>query len=310
MPPPTSTTPLLSSSSSTPPSHLAIPQPHPLPLQIPLPPPLPNRSFIYPLYGIPYVLTHPSLHPILLTRIPPLLLVSITTITLLFIFLYIPHVATLALFGQPYPLHYASLMILSESAGIVSILAEAFLTEPQIIDVFDMTMLERTKKEGLRVGEDMIGRVRVLERKAGGADGEWVLGKYRVYPYLKFRESFKCSVLFLVELPLNLIPGFGTPLFFLLQAYHLGPLHHYHYFQLLGWDDITRKEYIHQNRWKYIAFGLVHVLLQLIPVLNIFFLFSTGAGAALWASKAEERRYEESRERERGRVGERGLNGP
>ncbi|TFK73818.1 hypothetical protein BDN72DRAFT_761017 [Pluteus cervinus] len=274
----TSTTPLLS-------THPGLP-----------PPPLPNRSFIYPIYGIPYVLSHPSLYPILLSRVAPLLVVSITTITLLFVFLYLPHVAILALFGQMFPMYYAGIMILQESAGVVSILAEAFFTEQQIIDVFDMTLLERTGKEGLRVGEEMVGRVRVLERREvreNGARGEWVLGKYRVYPYLKFKESFKCSVLFLVELPLNLIPVIGTPLFFLLQAYHLGPLHHYHYFQLMGWDDATRKEYIRQNRWKYIAFGLVHVLLQLIPVFNIYFLFSTGAGAALWASKAEGKRFEE-----------------
>ena len=144
------------------------------------------------------------------------MVVSISTITLLFIFLYLPHVAVLALCGQPYPMYYAFIMILSESAGIVSILAEAFFTEPQIIDTFDMTFLERTADAGLKCGEEMIGRARVLEKNA--ANGEWILGKYRVYPYLKFKESFKCSVLFLVELPLNLIPGFGTPLFFLLQG--------------------------------------------------------------------------------------------
>lgn len=187
-------------------------------------------------------------------------------------------------------------MILSESAGVVSILAESFLSEPKIIDVFDTVMLERTTGVGLRSGVEMVAKARVLERDVG--TGEWRLGEHRKYPFLKFKESMQSTLLFLVELPLNLIPVFGTFLFIYLQGYHLGPLHHYHYFQLLGFSDDVRKEYIRQNRWKYTLFGITHLLLQHIPILNIFFLFSTGTGAALWASKAEIRRYEEAQEQQ------------
>jgi len=179
-------------------------------------------------------------------------------------------------------------MILTESAAVVSILAESFLTEAQIIDVFDTVLLERTA--GIQHVQDLVARARVLDRDA--ITGEWKLGEHRSYPFLKFKASFKSSILFILELPLNLIPVIGTPLFVCLQGYHLGPLHHYHYFQLLRYDDATRKEYVRQNRFKYSLFGLVHVLLQMIPVANIFFLFSTGTGAALWASKAELRRLE------------------
>ena len=40
-------------------------------------------------------------------------------------------------------------------------------------------------------------------------------------------------------------------------------------------------------------FGTVHLMLQLIPVLNMFFLLCTAAGAALYASNEEDRRRRE-----------------
>lgn len=107
-------------------------------------------------------------------------------------------------------------MILSESAGVVSILAESFLSEPKIIDVFDTVMLERTTGVGLRSGVEMVAKARVLERDVG--TGEWRLGEHRKYPFLKFKESMQSTLLFLVELPLNLIPVFGTFLFIYLQG--------------------------------------------------------------------------------------------
>jgi uncharacterized protein involved in cysteine biosynthesis len=39
-------------------------------------------------------------------------------------------------------------------------------------------------------------------------------------------------------------------------------------------------------------FGIVHLILQLIPVLNMFFLLCTAAGAALYASDEEEKRLD------------------
>jgi hypothetical protein len=48
-------------------------------------------------------------------------------------------------------------------------------------------------------------------------------------------------------------------------------------------------------------FGTVHLLLQLVPVLNMFFLMTTAAGSGLYSVKEEERRR---REEERSRPGE------
>jgi hypothetical protein len=72
---------------------------------------------------------------------------------------------------------------------------------------------------------------------------------------------------------------------------------------------LTRKERnaeIRLRRWKYTwyvdllsmgdyvlicgRFGTIALLLQLIPVLSMFFLLTTAAGSALWAVKLEEQR--------------------
>jgi hypothetical protein len=40
-------------------------------------------------------------------------------------------------------------------------------------------------------------------------------------------------------------------------------------------------------------FGTIHLLLQLVPVLNMFFLMSTAVGSGLYSVKEEERRRRE-----------------
>lgn len=74
-------------------------------------------------------------------------------------------------------------------------------------------------------------------------------------------------------------------------GYHLGPLAHYRYIQLNGLSEIQKKKFISLNRWRYWLFGLVHVCLQITPVLSIFFLFTSAVGAALWAIEDQKRLF-------------------
>ena len=43
-------------------------------------------------------------------------------------------------------------------------------------------------------------------------------------------------------------------------------------------------------RYEYMWFGTVALLLQLIPVLSMFFLITTAAGSALWAADMEDKK--------------------
>jgi uncharacterized protein involved in cysteine biosynthesis len=44
---------------------------------------------------------------------------------------------------------------------------------------------------------------------------------------------------------------------------------------------------VERNKPKYIAFGTVCQLLQLVPVVNILFMYTNTVGAALWAVELE-----------------------
>lgn len=102
--------------------------------------------------------------------------------------------------------------------------------------------------------------------------------------------SLKQIVEFIVFLPLNFIPVVGIPLFLILTGYRAGTFHHWRLFKLRGYSKKQRKEFIKKRRMQYTWFGTVGMILQLVPVLQMFFLLTTAAGSALWAAKLEEAR--------------------
>jgi hypothetical protein len=111
---------------------------------------------------------------------------------------------------------------------------------------------------------------------------------------------------FILFLPINFIPYVGTPFFLILTGARAGPFAHWRYFKLRGLNKKERNKEIRTRKWKYTwyvnfllegvqilileRFGTVALLLQLVPVLSMFFLLTTAAGSALWAVKLEEQR--------------------
>ena len=158
----------------------------------------------------------------------------------------------------------------------------------------------------LREGQvDLVSPSRILFHDA--PNSVKMLGKptsTAVYSPFSFRQIAE----FILFLPLNLIPVFGTPFFLVLTGARAGPFHHWRYFKLLGLSKKERKEAIGRRGWKYTwydtcfrgvagevltflsRFGTVALLLQLVPVLSMFFLLTTAAGSALWAVKLEEQK--------------------
>ena len=102
--------------------------------------------------------------------------------------------------------------------------------------------------------------------------------------------SFRQIAELVLFLPLNLIPVVGTPMFLIMTGYRAGPFQHWRYFKLLGFDKKERKAFIKERQLRYTWFGTVALVLQLVPVLSMFFLLTTAAGSALWVVKMEERR--------------------
>lgn len=170
--------------------------------------------------------------------------------------------------------------MLGEGAAITALLFEAFLVDETQVDVFDAVFVQ----EGL---SDLVGQARVLDSTAPNAVKS--LGKptiSAVYAPFSLRQILE----FVILLPLNFIPWVGPILFLVLTGYRAGPFHHWRYFKLLGFSKKERKEYIKLRQLKYTWFGTIALMLQLIPVLSMFFLLTTAAGSALWAVKMEKAR--------------------
>lgn len=133
----------------------------------------------------------------------------------------------------------------------------------------------------------MISPVRILDLDA--PNPVKMLGRpttSAVYSPFSFRQIFE----FVVFLPLNLIPYIGTPAFILITGARAGPFSHWRYFKLRGLSRKERNAEIRTRRWKYTWFGSVALLLQLVPVLSMFFLLTTAAGSALWVVELEKQK--------------------
>lgn len=170
--------------------------------------------------------------------------------------------------------------MLGEGAAIVALLFEAFFVDETLVDIFDAVLIN----EGYK---DLIATSRILNLDR--EDPVKQLGKpttSAVYSPFSLRQILE----FIVFLPLNLVPVAGTPMFLVLTGYRAGPFHHWRYFKLLDFTKAERKAFIKQRQLKYTWFGIVALLLQLIPVFSMFFLLTTAVGSALWVTKLEEKR--------------------
>jgi uncharacterized protein involved in cysteine biosynthesis len=196
------------------------------------------------------------------------------------VFAFLPQVAFLAIFHGAGAWLNGVVLTLGEGAAIVGLLFEAFFVDETQVDIFDAVLID----EGL---SDLVAEARLLDENADNSVK--MLGKPTVTAvYAPF--SFRQIVEFIVLLPLNLVPFVGVPIFLVLTGYRAGPFHHWRYFRLLGLTKKERNIYVKRRQLKYTWFGIVSLVLQLIPVLQMFFLLTTSAGSALWAAKMEKAR--------------------
>jgi hypothetical protein len=148
---------------------------------------------------------------------------------------------------------------------LITFFAETFLTELQTVNTFDAVLLQAAEKSP---DPSFRSKLHSLLRAArsihpdhpGGVLEK--LGPHNKSPYLRF--SCRLMVEFLVELPLNLIPLVGTPLFLMLQGYHLGPLVHYRYFQLVGLTKEEKEAFVRVNRWNYWLYVLFCFVIKMV----------------------------------------------
>jgi len=146
-----------------------------------------------------------------------------------------------------------------------------------VIDLFDATMVE----QGCAT---LVSRGREL-KSASNKTPFQRLGKLLMTPLHKL--SPQSIGMYLVSLPLNLIPVVGTAAFILLQGRMAGPRYHARYFQLKMLSPQARDAFVKSHRGAYTGFGIADAILNLVPFASIPFTFTHAIGGALWAAELE-----------------------
>lgn len=248
--------------------------------------------------GIYYFVSHPFLYPLLRARLLPGVLLSLFVLSNLFFWYhrllldlvsllltassrtFLPQFLFLSIFHGLGAWVNTTFLVLGEGSVIVALLFEAFFVDETQVDVFDAVLIN----EGCR---DLLAPFRVLDPEAPNPVKE--LGRPTIRTeYSPF--SFRQIAELILFLPLNLIPVVGTPLFLFMTGYRAGPFQHWRYLKLMGFDKKERKAFIKKRQLQYTWFGTVALILQLVPVLSMFFLLTTAAGSALWAARMEAER--------------------
>ncbi|KAF2268465.1 hypothetical protein CC78DRAFT_370281 [Lojkania enalia] len=237
---------------------------------------------LYPFKGVFYFIGHPFLYPLLRARLLPAFLLSAFVLVNLFFWTYLPQVAFLALFHRSGSAWVnGTFLVLGEGSAIVAVLFEAFLVDESQVDIFDAVLVHKGYDDLVReyrsVSEDSMNNP--LQR-LGRPTRSSVYGPFSVRQIAEF----------VVLLPLNFVPYVGVPLFLFLTGYRAGPLQHWRYFKLRGFDGKQRNAFIKRRRWEYTWYGAVYLLLQLVPGLSMFFLLTAAVSSALWAADMEDQR--------------------
>jgi len=139
---------------------------------------LASGTYLYPLRGVSYFISHPSLYPPLASRILPCTLLTIGVTIPMFIFTYLPQAAILTFVNGPLGPINAFVLVLSESTTIVTMLARSFLLEGALTELFDATLLTQGQ-------EQLVARGRELKDKKSGKSGVQRLGKEVMKPLNK-----------------------------------------------------------------------------------------------------------------------------
>jgi hypothetical protein len=237
-----------------------------------------SGAYLYPFKGIVYFATHKELWRPFISRAGRTMTLGLGITSVMFFFTYMPQVAIMAFTNGPLAAISAAILVLGESSAITHVLSRVLLVEDAMIDTFDGTLVARNQ-------ESLVAHARQIKPRSGGKDSIARLGRIVIRPLEKLNpRSVLRSVLYL---PLNLIPVVGTVLYIYMQGKKTGPVLHSRYFQLKGWNDRTRDEWVKNNEGAYTGLGIAAFVLEMIPFASIPFSFTNTVGAALWAADLE-----------------------
>ncbi|KAL2261886.1 hypothetical protein VTK26DRAFT_3092 [Humicola hyalothermophila] len=234
-----------------------------------------SRSYLYPIKGIFYFITHPELWKPLRSKLIPYMTLYTGVLGSMFFFTYVPQLAIMAFVNGPLAVFTTALLILNESATITGIVSKNYLLKDALLDTFDGTLVARNSTNVVAEGRELNPRGDSIQR----------LGKVLKRPFGRF--SVNELIRYVMYLPLNFVPVVGPVAFLLLRGRSRGESAHDRYFQLKGWNGSRKSKFLKEQKGPYTAFGTVATVLEMIPVASVLFSFTNTVGAALWAADIE-----------------------
>ncbi|KAF5372984.1 hypothetical protein D9758_001780 [Tetrapyrgos nigripes] len=236
-----------------------------------------SGTWLYPFRGILYFVSSPN--PSLYRAMKPIVLkclgVSAGITIFMFTTLYLPHVAFCAIFG-PFAFLAAATMVVGESYALVLLVTRMFFLENVQDKIFDAILVQHGH-------ENLVASSRQLRKD--NYSGFKTVGKSLKKPLNRFGRDG--MIRYILSLPLNSLPVVGTVLFLFYNGVKNGPRYHLRYFQLKEMDKRARESFVAKRKAEYAAFGVSALVLELIPIVGFISLFTSIAGAALWASDLE-----------------------
>ncbi|KAH6605596.1 hypothetical protein Trco_004749 [Trichoderma cornu-damae] len=238
-----------------------------------------SQAYLYPIKGIFYFVAQRSLWQPLLNRLVPYAILTVSVIAAMFVIAYLPQLAVLVLFNGPLAVYSTVLLTLNESSAIIQLISRTWMLQDALADTFDGTLVARNAVAVVQQGREV----------RPGSDPMQKLGK--VFKKRFEKMSLTSMVRHVMYLPLNFIPVVGTISFVFLHGGWgknvVVVLTDVKYFQLKGWSDSQRKQWVDNHSGAYASFGVVAALLEMIPVVSVFFSYTNTVGAALWAADIE-----------------------
>ncbi|KAJ3997120.1 hypothetical protein F5050DRAFT_1799232 [Lentinula boryana] len=257
-----------------------------------------SGAWIYPIHGVVYFISHPSLYRSVQPVLTKCLLISAGITAGMFVFTYLPQVAFCAIFSGPLAFAAAGIMVLGESYALVVMVTKMFILEDAQDKIFDAVLLQQ--------GHEAL--VSSARRIKSGRSGIKTIGRSVTKPLNRFTKDG--LIRYLISLPLNSIPIVGTIVFLFYNGLKAGPRYHSRYFQLKGLDAQERETAVQGKKRRiycvscknvcvstmfclpdstYSSFGAIALALDLVPIAGLVFSFTSTIGAALWASDLEKK---------------------
>ncbi|KAJ1955891.1 hypothetical protein IWQ62_005426 [Dispira parvispora] len=219
----------------------------------------------FPLRGILFFLTHPSLWYRCICGLFIMLLISIASLVG-FSFAISPTAHALVRANCPEGLAWVVAVILMLIESALAVIIMGLILMPFLQDaLFDQVLRLRGLEQAILKPAEQHN---MLFRAIGAGI---LFGLFQV-------------LVLLLTLPVHAIVIVGSILVVMINGIILAWGYMLHYLiELRGMSFGQSRHWVSLNRKSYMSFGTVAFLLELIPLFNIMFMFTNAVGAALWA---------------------------